>query len=440
MLGNRNIVTLLQLSIKSSAASSTARFARKVKATVCCVLPILTSALALSCTSTFAQSTSVDAVVLAAIDQLTPSSEGSVPLSSVEVAPKVATEIAPTSVLPNDLSTVPTQMPDQFLSSPLGSPVEMIQGGQSVKVRDGLGCGVVTVRAQDEVWLVSARQPNQGELTLERLIDGRWATASMAELTEAHATDQQKSTLVYVHGNRTNDVYSRSRGLQFYENIFNREELASPVRFVIFAWRSEREKIRPSTDYRVKLQRAVDMGPTLANFLNQFNDRRMVLTGFSLGGQVVLSGLNQLQCQAGNLEEVKTGKYQVALVTPALKAGDCENSVASLPSNPFAAKTVVFVNQKDNAIRVAKLVAKVSSRQPSVTLEQVASQPACEMLNTIVIEDITNQVNSCHSITKYSAQSSRLRSVVHEMVPMFQGADELTMPQCDGCQLEWFTE
>jgi len=101
VLGNRNIETLLQLSIKSSAASSTARFARKAKTTVCFAIPVLISTLALSCTSTFAQSTSsVDAVVLTAIDQLTPSSEGSAPLSSVEVAPTVVTDIAPTSVLP----------------------------------------------------------------------------------------------------------------------------------------------------------------------------------------------------------------------------------------------------------------------------------------------------------------------------------------------------
>ena len=315
----------------------------------------------------------------------------------------------------NQSSTVVIQTPEQVLTRPLRSIANVVRGEQSIRTQNGIGYRVVNVRAQDEIWLVSARQQKQCVLSFERLVDGRWVTASMAELTEAHAVDQQKSSLVYVHGNRTDDRYARSRGLQFYENVFNNQSCSGPVRFVIFAWRSERERIRPSSDFNVKLQRSVEIGPAFAGFLNRFHDRKMVLTGFSLGGQVVLSGLAHLQAQ-DQTEHYQTGKFQVAIVTPALKADDALTSVAPLPQNPLVTRTVVFVNQKDNAIRAAKLIMKTKAEMPAVTLEQIASQPTCGMVNPVSIEDITAETTGCHSIVKYSSRSSRLKTVLNEMV------------------------
>ena len=329
------------------------------------------------------------------------------------------------STLTNDGSTVvPIQTPEKLLPRPLRSIANVVRGEQSVRTRKGIGFRSVNISAQDEIWLVSARQQqNRCELTLQRLIDGQWVPASMTDLTDAHAVDQQRSSVIYVHGNRTDDQFARSRGLQFYENVFNGESQSGPVRFVIFAWRSERERIRPTSDFNVKLNRSVELGPTFASFLDQFQDRRMVLSGFSLGGQVVLSGLSQLQPPIEDVAEHKTGSFRVALITPVLKAEDAMNSVASLPHNPAIAKTVVFVNQKDNALRAAMLVAKATSSQPTVTLEQIASQPTCEMVNPVLIEDMTAETTGCHSITKYSARSTRLRTVLKEMADEVRGTE-----------------
>ena len=340
--------------------------------------------------------------------------------------PVAAQTISSTDLIPvpavssSDSTTVSIHNPEKLLSKPLRSLANVVRDKQTVRTRRGVGFRSVNVRAQDEIWLVSARQQSPCELTLQRLIDDQWVPACMADLTEAHAVDQQRSSVVYVHGNRTDDEYARSRGLQFYENVFNEESWTGPVRFVIFAWRSEREKIRPTVDFNVKLDRSVELGSTFANFLDQFQDRRIVLVGFSLGGQVVLSGLVQLPSQAAS---DKVGKFQVALVTPALKAADASNSVASLPLNPTAAKTVVFVNRKDNAIRAAMLVAKATSTHPVVTLEQIARRPTCEMVNPVFIEDITEQTTGCHSITKYSARSTRLKTVLREMADEVRGVE-----------------
>ena len=340
--------------------------------------------------------------------------------------PVAAQTISSTNVLPDptpassSTTVVSIRTPEGLLSRPLRSLANVVRDKQTVRTRNGVGFRLVNVRAQDEIWLVSARQHKQCELNLQRLIDGQWVPACMEELTDAHAVDQQRSSVVYVHGNRTDDEYARSRGLQFYENVFNGESSSGPVRFVIFAWRSEREKIRPTLDFKVKLDRSVELGPTFANFLDKFQDRRIVLAGFSLGSQVVLSGLVQLPSQVAS---DKVGKFQVALVTPALKAADASNSVASLPLNPTAAKTVVFVNRKDNAIRAAMLVAKVTSMQPAVTLEQIANRPTCETANPVFIEDMTAQTTGCHSITKYSARSTRLKTVLREMTDEVRGVE-----------------
>ena len=331
-------------------------------------------------------------------------------------------------------TVVPTRTPEKLLARSLRSFANAVRGEQTVQTRRGVGFRAVNVRAQDEIWLVSARQQQyQCELTLQRLIDGQWVHAGMAELTDAHAVDQHRSSVVYVHGNRTDGEYARSRGLQFYENVFNGEPQSGPVRFVIFAWRSERERIRPTSDFNVKLDRSVELGSTFASFLDQFQDRRIVLCGFSLGGQVVLSGLSQLQPQAEEMLGHETGRFQVALITPVLKAEDAINSVVSLPHNPEVARTVVFVNRKDSALRAARLAARVTSHKPAVTLEQIAAAPACESINSVVIEDMTAQVTCCHSITRYSEKSLRLRTVVNEMANEVRDGQDLCF-ECESIQ------
>ena len=335
----------------------------------------------------------------------------------------------------------PVQTRPRVIKRPLRSIAEVVRSEQTIRTRNGVTCRKVHVRPQDEIWLVSARQDKQCELSSQKLVDGQWVAASIAELTQSHVMDQQKTSLVYVHGNRTNEVYASSRGLQFYENIFNDQMCSGPIRFIIFAWRSEREKVGPASDYRLKLDRSVSLGPTFADFINQFEDRRLVLAGFSLGGQIVLSSLVQLECLAANDPEPKFGKYRVALITPALKASDSLNSIASLPSNSVTMETVVFVNQKDVAIRAATVATK-GSPEPAVTLEQVAQQPADCVTNPVVIEDITCNVSRLHSISRYSHRSERIQTIINRMANDVRGSAQIKMVPlgCDHCQLNSVVE
>ena len=322
--------------------------------------------------------------------------------------------------------TVPIQTRKRLIAQPLQTIAQAMRSEQTIRTRNGIGCRKVHIRPQDEIWLVSARQDKQCELTSQKLVNGQWVNASMAELIQAHALDKQKTSLVYVHGNRTNEVYARSRGLQFYENTFNNELCSGPIRFIIYAWRSEREKVRVGPDFRVKLDRSVAIGPTFACFVNQFEDRRLILSGFSLGAQVVLSGLVQLQ--AANDVEPKVGKYRIALVTPALQACDSLISVAPLPVNPVADETVVFINRKDIALLAAKVSEKVNKQLPAVTLDQIAKQSVPGMTNRVVIEDMTNCVSRYHSISRYSARSCRLRTEINRMADELRCEAQVTTP------------
>ena len=150
-------------------------------------------------------------------------------------------------------STAPVQTPQQILAKPLQSIAGAVSGEQIVRTRNGVGFRKVHVRPQDEVWLVSARQDKQCGITVQRLCDGQWIAANLVDLTQAHVEDQQKTSLIYVHGNRTDEVYARSRGLQFYENAFNGELCSGPIRFIILrlAVRAGKSSRRPRLSNQV---------------------------------------------------------------------------------------------------------------------------------------------------------------------------------------------
>ncbi len=161
-------------------------------------------------------------------------------------------------------------------------------GSQTLVIRNTrITKGVMKVLPQDEVWLISARESHLAPCDLslikvEQLNCGRWMPSSLECLVDAHELDKTKSTLIYAHGNQTNLSWAKSRGLQFYSLAL--EETACqrpPVRYVIFAWKSEREQ-HCAKDFILKSQRSEQLGITMAQILAQFPDRRIVLVGFSL--------------------------------------------------------------------------------------------------------------------------------------------------------------
>lgn len=329
-----------------------------------------------------------------------------------------------------DSQAIPVAVDRGNLSAPVRSLANAVLGSQSISTRMVLGSKMVRVRPQDEVWFVSARR-DDGVLVCEKLVGGSWNSSGVGQLTMAHESDRQKSTVIYVHGNQTNDEYARARGLQLYQSLFNRNlcEPAARVRFVVFAWRSEREKARMTSDFKIKLKRSIRVGSIFRCFLDQFESRNMLLVGFSLGGQVILSGLQEEQLRLEQIPDCKRGKYSVALVTPALdpiRESTCLNAV---DENNAVVQTVAFLNRKDPAIRASNALTRgrrshvCEQSGDEITFSRLGEWCPGELFGTIRVEDITAEVSYCHSVTKYADQSATLRKNIAALIDMIHPAD-----------------
>ena len=290
------------------------------------------------------------------------------------------------------------------------------------------GLAPVCVSAQDEVWLVSARGAHCNPCEISELKccwmqNGNWQNASLSDLTARHTVDKSRSTLIYVHGNRTDLDFAKARGLQVYQSALQDSPCPRPpVRFVVFVWKSEKEIKRPVADFGIKSERAVDVGKTLARLLGQFDDRNLSIVGFSLGTQVILSAITCAQRQG---ECADLDKYRVALIAPALDPNFVRKRFSCLPNNQLVEQTDVFLNRHDRAIKAAQLIVRRRSRASITSLHELAgsSRPSA---NPIRIHDITREISKRHSVTSY-VSSPTVRAGLAQMLYDAQGAAYLPM-------------
>lgn len=292
---------------------------------------------------------------------------------------------------------------------------------QKVVVRKNvLGClETISVLPQDEVWLVSARSYLCGETDLSRLCvcrleNNQFVPSTFGSLTQAHASNDAKSTVFYVHGNQTSLEYAISRGLQVYRNsLATKAQCRGPVRYVIWAWKSEQEKVRYYPDYLAKSQRSVLVGETFAEALNRFSDRNMVLFGYSLGVQVLLSGLDSKACDP---RPGDGSKYQVAFAAPAINANFLARHGLCQTESPVA-RTYVFTNRKDKAIKVAQAIVR---RQTSFPDTSIVGLSASGKLNVGPVEpvDVFGETGRFHSIERYTRSDTlqlKMAGLVNEV-------------------------
>lgn len=263
----------------------------------------------------------------------------------------------------------------------------------------------VCVCQNDEIWLISARDSHcaPSDLSLlecSRLENGHWKTAELNDLVHQHTSDKTKVTMIYVHGNRTALKWAVSRGLQFYKHALQTEK-RPPMRFVLFAWKSEMEKVRVMVDYDIKSQRSVTIGETFGNLLGRFEDRQLVLGGFSLGAQVVLTALSKPELQ---IVDGRCGKYRVALMAPALNAQFVQSDLSAYPQHPLVYQTDVFLNCDDHAVKVSEKIVRRQT-QSRFTLQDLNCQGGMGC-NSIKICNISREVKHRHSIINYGRSAT----------------------------------
>ena len=288
-------------------------------------------------------------------------------------------------------------------------------------VKNRFGCtDEIRIRPEDEIWVVSARQYEGARtfdgLQVQQLRETEWEAASMEALTASHQTQRDLTTIVYVHGNQTNYDYGVARGIQFYSNIVARSQSLSPIRVVLWLWKSERELPRLYTDYLVKSRRAIGVGRALSETLTALGDNRVLVVGFSLGAQVVFSALDSMEqaychqfCGIPAFENARqmlpettsTEKLRVALITPAVNpAYACE--IADREANAcLTSCTSVFQNRSDSALKAFQIALRRQCPQKKISMEDLIDDGRLP-LGKVRWIDLTRQSGVAHSIVRYS--------------------------------------
>ena len=252
-------------------------------------------------------------------------------------------------------------------------------------------------RPGDEIWLVSAR--NLGEccspnvLQCQRFINGVWINSTCDELFDAsHASAIRP--VVYVHGYQTDLGDAQLRGIQVYQNLFGSCGSSNPIRYVIWAWKSERETRRVVREFTQKAQHALELGDAFAMTLNRLQTKPPVVIAYSLGAQVCLSALVRSSTYNGS-------PVHLAFIAAATDCG-FDRCCLQMHGSGNIAKSYVFANRSDIAIRAARLSCRLARGRKPEKFEQIAPLFPGQ-LGEVNIVDITQVSTRQHSIIKYTS-------------------------------------
>ena len=139
----------------------------------------------------------------------------------------------------------------------------------------------------------------------------------------------------------------------------------------------------------------------------------MLLVGFSLGTQVVGSGLldPDLGCKPD-------GDYKVVFLAPALDTSFINNGLCRFANVPVVHQTSVFLNRDDRAVKAAKLIARRNAPSScSTDFQQLAARG--NSFNQIRILDITCETSKKHSIVKYALSPTLRNEIADKLNQVF---------------------
>ena len=299
---------------------------------------------------------------------------------------------------------------DSLSASLKGAAFTSSAVAQTIELRKNVvGCrGCFQVLPQDEVWLVSVRacscDPENVDLfEVKRLENSNWQSSDLNALSNSHQNDCSRTTMFFIHGNQTNFEFGVTRGFQFYENLFvNNHFCRPPVRLVLWLWKSERALPRLYPDYLVKSRRAVMMGKTLTKTLEALGNRKVALAGFSLGAQVVLSSLEQMELScACETAIAQTGKYNVALIAPAADPQYICGVAGRSVKTAIVRRSSVIVNSDDRAVKAMRLLIRHECPEAHCDFAQL-SQQHCLPLGKTQFFEVSQEISRRHAIQRYT--------------------------------------
>jgi len=295
----------------------------------------------------------------------------------------------------------------------------MCAATQSIQLRKNvLGCQArYKVLPQDEIWVVSVREcscdpENIEKFQVRKLENSCWKNTSLDALSNAHQNDTSRTTMLYVHGNQTNYEYGVARGFQFYDNLFVKYQCPRPpVRLVLWVWKSERELPRLYPDYIVKSHRAVTMGKTLTKTLERLGNRKLAIVGFSLGAQVVLSSLEQLEPNCGcAIAAERRDKYNLALIAPATDPNYICDIIDRNVKSSIVRMSTVIVNSDDRAVKAMRFVIRHECPEAHDRFTKLAKCNRLPLGETEFFE-VSHEISRKHAIERYTKSPTAKRAM-----------------------------
>ncbi len=353
---------------------------------------------------------------------------------------------------------VPAGIDGTLLHSNLGTPEEIGNFSEIDEFANNSQLSSLMLRPDDQIWLVNGRNSHHFSdaecLTDVAVFDPcqlQWVDSDLNTLVNDHSQQKSLITVIYSHGDRTDEFYAVYRGIQFYQNIFSyQQESRPPIRYVIWSWQSERECLRPGLDFQIKANRSRVVGHSLASVLSQFSDDQMVLVGYSLGCQAFLEALGtefsicqpaELETESPNVAKNETtiinpnatksvsteGAYRLALIAPALQGNYVADQRCHWPTVSRVAQLEIFENRQDYALRVARKIGRrtVSGGDwPISCLALNGNLPARE----ISVWEVGSLIGHRHSIVRYS-QAPIIRQRISELVTSLRSNQESAPPE-----------
>ncbi|MDB4373142.1 alpha/beta hydrolase, partial [Mariniblastus sp.] len=158
---------------------------------------------------------------------------------------------------------------------------------------------------------------------------------------------------------------------------------------------------------------SVMVGKAFCELLDHFDDRKMLLGGFSLGAQVVLSAMSEAELRDMSS---KTGQYQVAVMAPAINSEFSRASLAIYPQNTLVRHTDVFVSRDDCVVKVSEAI----NRRTNASCFNITDLSGYQGGESVSVHDITREVTRRHSIDNYGRSPSVVSRVCDLLNEVFQ--------------------
>lgn len=223
-------------------------------------------------------------------------------------------------------------------------------------------------RPGDQFWVVSTRHlPDCGpvsesvpELHVRYYAGQAWQRGGVEQLL---ANEPDKTTLIYVHGNRYEDHDAIERGRLLYRAMTDCLPAEQNLRMIVWSWPSEVDG-GPIRDVRRKTCRTEIEAYYLASFLMRMNPETPTsLVSYSLGGRVTLGAMHLAGGGrwAGRVVDNPLPiepRYNVALIAPGVEDDSLRPGDRFQMALPLTAEMLVTYNPVDPILKRFHLVSK----------------------------------------------------------------------------------